>query len=161
MILIGCSVCRKKDFSPGQSQLSPGSPSGAAATRFLGHSPWQVKRYLHCRQNCGSVSGLGPAELHLFFRADEITDRRLHDVSQQMFRLYEVVARVNVAVMFEGDTVAARRAQDTKGRLAAEIRGQYAVEEQYEHGTDVPDDPLVENVHQKTAILLPAGRIDP
>ena len=64
---------------------------------------------------------------------------------EQMVRLHEVVARVQVAVVLQGQGVTARLPEDAQRRGEAAPRGQGCVEELHEDRAHIVDDPLVED----------------
>ena len=82
----------------------------------------------------------------------------LLDVAQQILRLDEVVARVEVAVVLERQGAAARLVENAHRRRQADPRRQRGVEHLHEHASDIRADPFVEDADQKAPPLLRAHR---
>ena len=79
------------------------------------------------------------------------------DVAQEVVRLDEVVAGVEVAVGLQSRAEAADRRMNAQ-EVAAEIGFQGHVKELDEDLTHVVSDPLLEDVHEKAAVLFASHR---
>ncbi len=95
---------------------------------------------------------LRQAEVAAFFRAVDLRQGRLADIAQQVFRVDEVVARIDVAVVLDNQRVAARLTHRADAWLHAAPLGQRGVEHLHEGAAHVADDPFVEDVAQETAV---------
>ena len=97
----------------------------------------------------------GKAEALLLLGGDELEHVRLTDVSEEVARLDEVVARVEVAGVLEREREPARLGVDAQpGRLAVPV-GEGNVEHLHVHLADVAAGPFLEHVDQEPPV--PAG----
>src|SRR5271166_4241840 len=97
------------------------------------------------------------AELAHLRRGDEIDQRRRRDVAELLPRLDEMIAGVEIAVVFERRPIAAGRRVDAE-EMAPEIGFERDVEELDEHAPHIAPHPFLENVDEELAILLAANR---
>ena len=138
-------------LEPAHSQLSPGSPS-AVSDAVLGTLAVAGEQVLALPAVSRQRVGFGLPERALLFRSHELADRGLEDVAEQVRRVDEVVAGVDVTVVLESDTLAARRTQNAQRRETTQLGGEHAVEELDEHLADVVSHPLVEDRREELAV---------
>jgi hypothetical protein len=79
--------------------------------------------------------------------------RRTQDVSQQVPRFHKVIARIQVAIMFQGNAISASRAKDAQGRLSQEPRGKHAIYHLYENAAHIVSHPFVEDSNEELSVL--------
>ena len=145
---------REERLEPGAEPVEAGLTVGRQQDAVLGALAVAGEEVVAGAAEGGQCLFFGPPERALPLRAHELTDRRLEDVAEQVARVDEVVARVEVAVVLEGDALAAGRLQDAQARNAAHVGGQHAVEELHEHLAHVAAHPLVEDRVQEAPVLL-------
>jgi len=100
-----------------------------------------------------SVSFVGP-EFPLLRAFSHLTDGRISDVSEVVFGVNEVVARINVAVVLDDHRVTASLGEDAQTGVLSHPTGESRVEDLYEIFSDVFAYPLVENTVEELSVLL-------
>lgn len=99
------------------------------------------------------AAALMSAELLLGGRANQGRHRLLENVAQPVFRPHEVVARVEIAVVFDGQRRSARVAEDAKALFKPEPALQCDIEGLNEVIPDIVADPFVEDAAKESAEL--------
>lgn len=84
---------------------------------------------------------------------DEVGEGIFHDVAEVVFGIDVVVAGIEVAVVFEGESVAASFAEDTEGGVHAGPCFEGGIEHLDEDFSDVFPDPFVEDVGEEFSVL--------
>jgi hypothetical protein len=102
---------------------------------------------------------LGCAEIPLHFALQQLVERRLPDIAQPVVAVDEVVARKEIAVVFEYRDLAASLAEDTQRMLLAERRSGGLLERLNHYAADIAPDPLIEDLAQERAILFRRRRM--
>ena len=92
---------------------------------------------------------LGKAELQLPLRPEDVAQGIVSDISEQVFGVDEVVARVDVAVVLYDERLAACLAHGADTRRHVHIVGQRGVEELHEASPDILAHPYVEDAYGK------------
>lgn len=101
----------------------------------------------------GQAVELVLAEFTLLVRANQLDQVSLFNIAQQERRFDEVVAGVQVAVVFQGQGVAAGGLEDAQAGLAHPVC-QGCVEGLHEDLANIPAHPLIEDGDQEAPVLL-------
>ena len=99
-----------------------------------------------------------PAEFQLFWGFCKHAHRCLQDIAEQVIRLDEVIAGVEITVVFERHSPTAGTPENADGYRQAKPSGQCPVEVEHERPADIPAHPLVEDPDQEFSPLLGANR---
>ena len=97
------------------------------------------------------------AELAHLRRRDEVDHWRFMNVAEFVTRLDEMVACVQIAIMFEGRPVSASGGVDAK-KVAPKVRLERHIEQLDENPSDIASHPLLEYIDEEPAILMTADR---
>lgn len=104
-------------------------------------------------------SALALAKGSLRLPVNHLDQRRGADVAKQVLREDKVVARVDVAVLFESQSVAASLRKDADPRRGSDPVGKRGIEDLNEDLSDIVPNPFVEDRYQKTPPLRRRNRI--
>src|SRR6185312_11861816 len=143
----------EEEFVAGAEVVEAGFAVGSCEEAVLGALSVAGEADFALVAVAGQGVALGGSEAALLGRADERLHGRLHNVAQLIFRIDEVVAGVEVAVVLEGEGHAAVLAENTKALRHSEPAFESYVEDLDEGLADVAADPLVEDGAQEFSEL--------
>ncbi len=145
---------REERLEPGAEPVEAGLTVGREQQAVLWALAVAGEEVLARAAEGGQRLLLGLPERALLLGAHEVADGGLEDVAEQVARIDEVVAGVDVAVVLERHPLAAGRLEDAETRGAANVGGEHAVKGLHEHLADVAAHPLVEDCVQEAAVVL-------
>ena len=134
--------------------VQTGLPSAVRLKRFFGHSPLQANRKSHSLHWVGSDWYFIVPKLCCRSLCIISTKSLAIDISQFIFREYEVVTRVYVSVEFHNAGMSAMLRHCTYARLLAHPVSQCGIEYLYEEFAHIFFYPFIKNCTEKVTPLF-------
>ena len=116
------------------------------ALAVAGEKPFALKAF------GGELVPLVDAEGRLLVRAHHLGDRLFGDVAEEIILIDKMVARVEVAVVFDDGIAAAGLGECAGARHLPDPSGQSGVEISDEYAADIIPDPIIEYVAEEPAV---------